>query len=346
MLCWYLDQKRYTTFAHLIDLWDVSLFNSDLIADKVEDIVEAANSIPLKNALVQLYMKTGKYLQAATLLLNMRDPRTIDILLSHNLLSNFTEKLNDIVTLPYLGNIEDINEMPLGEVKTVFSRVIELLVENRRSIPIPKIVEELTGPLKVILFFFLDECMNLEPLMMAPHEDEMIELYIKYEKAGLLQFLKTKSNYDVDKAIELCMNDDDLYNELIYLWSRIGENRRALSLIIDKLDDPTLAFQFVKTSKDDELWDFLISYSLNRPKFIKAILDSPDIFGEEIATIVNQIPENLEIAGLKSSLQKITMANELSIGMKIGIFRIVDDETKQIAIKFLEIRRKGKSFGR
>ena len=206
-------------------------------------------------------MKTGKYLQAATLLLNMRDPRTIDILLSHNLLSNFTEKLNDIVTLPYLGNIEDINEMPLGEVKTVFSRVIELLVENRRSIPIPKIVEELTGPLKVILFFFLDECMNLEPLMMAPHEDEMIELYIKYEKAGLLQFLKTKSNYDVDKAIELCMNDDDLYNELIYLWSRIGENRRALSLIIDKLDDPTLAFQFVKTSKDDELWDFLISVS-------------------------------------------------------------------------------------
>ena len=28
VLCWYLDQKRYTTFAHLIDLWDVSLFLS------------------------------------------------------------------------------------------------------------------------------------------------------------------------------------------------------------------------------------------------------------------------------------------------------------------------------
>lgn len=180
--------------------------------------------------------------------------------------------------------------------------------------------------------------------MMAPYEDNMLELYLIYDKPGLLGFLKTKSNYNIDKAIKFCQEENNLHNELIFLWSKIGENRKALSLIIDRLDDPKLAFQFVKDSLDNELWNFLINYSLDRPKFIKAILDSSELFEDEIATVVDKIPDNIEVEGLKKSLEDIATNNELKLGVVSSIFKIVDDETKEMVAEFLIIRKKGKIF--
>lgn len=344
VLTWYLKKSRYTELLHLLSTWSHFLYDTVLITDQIEDALQIKDTPILRRCLVVIYLASEQYLAAVRQQLILRDAAALDVLLEHNLLSNFVSELKDIVLLPFEGPIDRLNIMKLSQIKNIFQKSIALLVDNRHSIPIEKLIEELSGSLQVLLFLFLQECMKIEPLMMAPYEDNMLELYLIYDKPGLLGFLKTKSNYNIDKAIKFCQEENNLHNELIFLWSKIGENRKALSLIIDRLDDPKLAFQFVKDSLDNELWNFLINYSLDRPKFIKAILDSSELFEDEIATVVDKIPDNIEVEGLKKSLEDIATNNELKLGVVSSIFKIVDDETKEMVAEFLIIRKKGKIF--
>ncbi|CDO95368.1 unnamed protein product [Kluyveromyces dobzhanskii CBS 2104] len=344
VLSWYLENKLFDELISLLNKWSSSFYDATEIIDQIEEKLQLEESPKLRKCLVVIYLASEQYIQAISQQLILRDPAALDVLLKHNLISNFISELKDIVLLPYKGDIDSLETMELHKVMKIFKKSIELLVENRRSVPIEKLIDELSGSLQVLLFLFLRECMKLEPLMMAPYEDNMIVLYQLYDKPGLLGFLKSKSNYNVEKVIELCQEDQTLYNELIFLLSKIGENRKALSLIIDRLDDPKLAFQFVKDSHDNELWNFLINYSLDRPKFIKAILDTSDLFEDEIATVVEKIPDDIEVNGLKASLENITVNNELKLGVMSRIFKIVDDETKEIVSEFLVVRKKGKTY--
>ena len=340
----FITAGKYDKVLSLLKKWDCSYYDVRTLLDSIEEELESREDTTLRRCLIQIYSLSDQYVPLVKQMLILKDVKVLDVLLEHNLLSNFVSSLKEIILLPYNEDPINIDKMPLSVVRKVFSKSILLLVENRHSIPIERVISEFSGPLRVILFLFMEECMVLEPLMVTPYEDDMISLYIQFNKKDLLDFLKLKSNYDVDRAIELCQADPSLYNELIFLWSKIGENRKALSLIIDRLDDPKLAFQFVKDSNDNELWNYLINYSLDRPKFIKAILDTSDIFEDEIATIVERVPDDIEVEGLKDSLQHITTNNELKLGVMNSIFKIVDDETKQIVAEFLMVRKKGKAF--
>ena len=60
--------------------------------------------------------------------------------------------------------------------------------------------------------------------------------------------------------------------------------------------------------------------------------------------MVDKIPDNIEVEGLKKSLEDIATNNELKLGVVSSIFKIVDDETKEMVAEFLIIRKKGKIF--
>lgn len=48
----------------------------------------------------------------------------------------------------------------------------------------------------------------------------------------------------------------------MYVLGRMGDARRALALIMDKIGDVAQAIQFVQGQADDELWEELLNRSL------------------------------------------------------------------------------------
>jgi hypothetical protein len=96
-----------------------------------------------------------------------------------------------------------------------------------------------------------------------------IELYARLQPQDLLAFLKSSEHYDLRRAYEVCQNcDPPMYQEMVYILSRLGNTKEALALIIEELEDVKQAIEFIKDSHDASLWADLVDRSLKSPRFI------------------------------------------------------------------------------
>jgi vacuolar protein sorting-associated protein 41 len=91
-----------------------------------------------------------------------------------------------------------------------------------------------------------------------------VELYASFNRTELLQFLKTSNNYNLEKARVICEKKNYI-QELVFIFSRMGDNKRALTLIMDNLEDVELVIEFVRGVGDEELWDDLVEQAKTKP---------------------------------------------------------------------------------
>lgn len=109
-----------------------------------------------------------------------------------------------------------------------------------------------------------------------------VELYAEYEVTKLLGFLRVSGNYHLGKAHQVCERRD-LINETVFLLGRMGNNKQALTLIIERLADVSKvsiclsvpyhmhsnlicqAIEFARIQNDPDLWEDLLKYSESRP---------------------------------------------------------------------------------
>lgn len=91
---------------------------------------------------------------------------------------------------------------------------------------------------------------------------------------------------------------------MVFLLSRIGDSKTALMLIIERLGDVERAISFVKEEQDQDLWDSLVQYSEDKPRFIRGLLEN--VGGEvDAVRLIKRIKNGLQIDGLKDALIKI-----------------------------------------
>lgn len=96
-----------------------------------------------------------------------------------------------------------------------------------------------------------------------------VELYARLQPKDLLEFLKSSEHYDLRRAYEVCQNcEPPMYQEMVYILSRLGNTKEALALIIEELEDVKQAIDFIKDSHDASLWADLVERSLKSPRFI------------------------------------------------------------------------------
>src|SRR5271154_6409565 len=89
-------------------------------------------------------------------------------------------------------------------------------------------------------------------------------MYAEFNRGELLIFLKTSNTYNLEKARQICEKRNYI-QELVFIFSRMGDNKRALTLIIDKLEDVELAIEFVTGIGDEELWEDLVDQAKSKP---------------------------------------------------------------------------------
>lgn len=134
-------------------------------------------------------------------------------------------------------------------------------------------------------------------------------------------FLKSSQSYTLDFASRIC-EQRNYIPELVYLLSKEGRTAQALRLIIDSLNDVSQAIAFAKEQNDASLWDDLLDYSMNKPRFIRGLL-------EEVGTsidplkLVKRIPLGLEIEGLREGLGRMLREYEVQESICEGVARVL-----------------------
>jgi hypothetical protein len=158
--------------------------------------------------------------------------------------------------------------------------------------------------------------------MVEDHADLAVELFAQYDRELLIIFLRASSLYSFDKAADLCKRMGYI-PELVHIYSKTGQTQRALMLIIDELGDVRQAIEFAKENPD--LWDDLLDYSMDKPAFIRGLLEEVGTAIDPIK-LVRRIPERVEIEGLKQGIQKMMREYDVQVDISEGVARVLRGE--------------------
>lgn len=174
------------------------------------------------------------------------------------------------------------------------------------------------------LHIYLDAIFDFDPQISNEYHDMQVELYAEFDYSRLMHFLRASSYYSLEKALAIC-EKRNLVMEMVFILGRIGDNHRALMLIIERLGDVYQAIEFAKDQQDESLWEDLINYSKDKPgicivltvDFIKGLLENAGSHIDPVK-LVQCITEGLEIPGLKAALLKILSDLSLQVYLIIN----------------------------
>jgi len=83
---------------------------------------------------------------------------------------------------------------------------------------------------------YLDALFSRDPHLTFDFSDLQVDLYAEYDPGRLIDLLRASSHYSLEKAYEICKKKDYV-PEMVFLLGRMGNNKQALNLIIERLGD-------------------------------------------------------------------------------------------------------------
>ncbi|KAF5322517.1 hypothetical protein D9619_000186 [Psilocybe cf. subviscida] len=281
----------------------------------------------LMECLAELYTANRQPGKALPYYLRLRRPNVFQLIRENNL---FTDVQDQVLLLVEFDHelMEKRKSQDQGNEHTIESEAIRLLVDNTHSIPITRVVQQLqTKP--YYLFLYLDALVHKDSQLVTDFADQQVKMYAEFSPARLIDFLRSSSSYNLETAYKECQ-DRDLVPEMVFLLGRMGNNRDALTLIIERLGDVHRAIEFAKEQSDDDLWEDLLKYSETRPTFIRVLLEN---VGVEISPIrlIRRIKNGLEIPGLKEALIKILQDFHLQISLMEGCQTILNGDISDLS---------------
>lgn len=237
---------------------------------------------------------------------------------------------------------DQLENAGVDELEKYTEEAIGLLVQEAgRGIVGPAtVVEQLDGENvkggKLFLFFYLRRLWTGGEAgggegsgvgtggVLAEFGDLMVELFAEYDRPLLMEFLVNSHSYSLEKASAVCERRNYI-PELVHLLSKTGQTKRALFLIIDKLADVSQAIAFAKNQDDPDLWNDLLDYSMDKPAFIRGLLENVGTAIDPI-TLVRRIPMGLQIQGLKPALGKILKEYGVQWSICEGVAKVLRSE--------------------
>ncbi|CUM52096.1 uncharacterized protein AC631_03531 [Debaryomyces fabryi] len=339
---WILHIDSDDTFFRLVDEWPIDLYDTKSIESFIEGNLENTPNPKLRKCLANLYVKSFDFKKAVPHMVSLKDPNIVQFLSSNHMLDSFSNDIPKFISLRFESN--ELETLPIDKLENRLDDIIDVLVENRHEIPSEQIIQMMSKyHLDFMSYFYLERLTAIDPFLTKQFSDEQVELYSRYDSGKLLPFLSKSSTYDIDKAIQIC-EENNYTEELVYLLGKIGENKKALTLIMDELDDPEKAIKFAKHQNDKEVWNMLLNYSTKKPAFIKALIECADDQSKSFydpVSIIRSMPDDVEIEGLKKSVTKISNNNDLNILLNQLILGILYSQSEDVSNYFRSDKLKG-----
>ncbi|KAI1817688.1 hypothetical protein GGS20DRAFT_483371 [Poronia punctata] len=353
-------------FKELLDRWDLELFNVQAIStalenqlkfrdvreDSIEDGEKGRDWRIVVESLARLHEANGKHRDALKCYIKLQDADSAMRLIRDNHLADAV--VDDVASfialrVPDAGPARRSRE----ELADLTSEAITLLVdETTRGLIHPEtVVSQLEEKnLDLYLYFYfsrlwreyrekpVDETVSL----IDEFPDLVVRIFVSHDRELLMDFLKISTSYAFEKAVQEC-EAANYIPELVYLYSKTGQMKRALYLIIDRLADVSQAIAFAKEQDDPDLWEDLLEYSMDKPRFIRGLLEEVGTSINPI-TLVRRIPGGLEIPGLREGLKHIMKEHEIQYSISSGVARVLRSEVLAAQNQLRNGQRKGVKF--
>ncbi|MBW0462781.1 hypothetical protein O181_002496 [Austropuccinia psidii MF-1] len=345
----HLLRKDPQKMLNMIQKWSPDLYNISAVLSATLDRLsrDAESSEILMTCLSELYILNHQPGKALSYFLRLRKPEVFDLIKEHNLFTDVQDqallmiKFGDELICeqnrisprvpifdlaPYDSQKENLTTEK--KIDRDYGPAINLLVHHTFSIPVSRVIEQLANHRRY-LFMYLDALFDVDPLSAMGFGDLHVDLFSEFDRRRLMKFLRASTTYNLEKAYTICQKLD-FVSEMVYLLGRMGNNRKALFLIIDRIGDVQRAIEFAKEQNDDDLWEDLLRYSETRPAFIRGLLDN---VGSEIDPIrlIRRIQNGLEIPDLKASIIKILHDFNLQISLIQGCRSILVSDCRDLS---------------
>ncbi|KAI5983094.1 hypothetical protein EDD15DRAFT_2318116 [Pisolithus albus] len=296
----------------------------------------SVDAVWLMECLADLYTANRQPGKALQYFLRLRRPNVFDLIREHNLFTDVKDQV--LLLVEFDQELNGKREEEGLDTTQSRSEAISMLVDHTHSIPVDRVVQQLR-PRPFYLFLYLDSLFKKDQNLASDFADVQVKLFAEYATSRLIEYLRASSYYNLEAAYNICKGRD-LVPEMVFLLGRMGNNKQALTLIIERIGDVQQAIEFAKEQNDDDLWEDLLKYSETRPTFIRGLLEN---VGAEIDPIrlIRRIKNGLEIPGLKEALIKILHDFQLQISLLEGCQRILHGDCSDLA----RVRQKGQNGG-
>lgn len=371
------DKQR---LKEILDVWPFDLFEPNSVAAAVEEQLISENLKPesedwqiLMESLAKLSLAGGHNGKALHCYIRLHDAdATMSLLREHRLLDEVSDDIPAFILIRV--SKEQMKSAPISELEELTAEPIKLLVsEAYTGIVRPEtVVSQLEATNRhLFLFFYLRALWRGEAIpydaakprrgrgahvldaanKLAADEgkalvdnfaDTAVELFADYERSLLMEFLQTSTAYSFDTATKVC-ETRSFTVELIYLLSKVGQTKRALSLILSELRDVSRAISFAKSQDDPDLWEDLLNYSMDKPRFIQGLLVEAGTAIDPIK-LVKRIPSGLEIEGLREGLTRMLREHDLQASISQGAAKVLQSEVALGMDKLRRGQRRGIKF--
>ncbi|KDN36144.1 vacuolar protein sorting-associated protein 41 [Tilletiaria anomala UBC 951] len=315
-----------------VQAWPPNIYSTQAVVRAIEDKLQhEPSSQLLMESIAVILIANRQPGKALPYYLRLRKPDVFKLILEHNLFSDVRDQALSLIEFD-----EDISaDAGPNGARTA----IQMLVDHKFSIPIHRVVPQLESSPQH-LHLYLDALFRQDPQSVTEFSDQQVSLYAEYQPEALMPYLRAMSSYyDIEKAYQVC-KAKDLVPEMVFLLGRVGDNKRALNLIIERLADVERAIDFAKEQNDDDLWEDLLKYSETRPAFIRGLLEN---VGAEIdpLRLIRRIKDGLEIPGLKPALIKILQEFNLQLSLLDGCAAILYHDGEAFSQELRRAQRHG-----
>lgn len=350
-------------FRELLDRWDPELFDitsvktaiqnkldsSDVNEESVEGGERGRDWRILLDGLAKLHLAEGCTTDALRCYVRLQNgDAAMSLIREYHLADAVSDDIPGLLMLRVPK--EQMKTASLEELEEASTEVVRLLVDEAFSGNVrPEVVvsqlERHESTYQPFLFFYLRalwtgrttddetpisraERMKLQQqieegrMLVEQYGDLAVTLFAAYNRELLMDFLRSSISYTYEKASHIC-EEKHYVPELVYLLSKTGQTKRALFLIIGELGDVSQAISFTKENPD--LWDDLLDYSMDKPKFIRALLEEVGTSINPI-TLVRRIPNGLEIEGLREGIGKMIREYEIQHSISDGVAKVLRGE--------------------
>ncbi|KAJ2270940.1 Vacuolar protein sorting-associated protein 41 [Coemansia sp. RSA 451] len=342
MVLAFLLTSDISEFKCLVFSWPASLFNAYSVVLAVEDQYEKAASAEDKQSLKEIMAFLYDRLNQPSRSLRCHLELFTDGILSRVRRENLFDAIRDKAELVLcyddhsLGLDRDGAEVLLQE--RCESDGVQLLTDNTDAIPCASVVKQLVDTPEH-LYVYLHTLLTKDAHLGAPFADLQVELYAEYNPEKLLNFLRISTYYSFDKALEIC-EERNLVLEMVFILGRMGDNHRALMLIIDQLRDVPRAIEFAKEQNDPELWNDLVMYSRDKPEFIIGLLELGGTHTNPTKVIQN-IPPDLQIPGIRRALTNVLHDYHLQVELCTDCKHVLEGDCELLSDGLRRLQHQG-----
>lgn len=274
-----IEETPSQTPAQQQPLYDVKKMKQSLLS-----VLQFKSDSNLLRALAIMYQYESSYDEALKIYLKLSDSkRVFDLISKFDLFETLREKLTFFMKLN-----------PIDASK--------LLIANQNKISVEDVIEKLKSK-RELLHVYLDQVFENNPDACADHHDLLITLYVDHNPDKLLNMLKISNHYSLESAFKL-IESKRLISEMVFLLSRMGNNKQALHYITDSLKDINRAINFCQEEDDIELWNDLITLSAHEPESLYTLLTNAicSTYIPDPILLIQSIPDKLIIKNLKSAI--------------------------------------------